>query len=207
MNYPNLRANTNTVLLTNNTGIDEAEARRRIERLDAAIRINGSVADYYLSRAILYGWLQLYNQALADYDKAIALDPGNEIAYFSRGNDRFNYLESQPDSTPLKSTSPIVTFEIVNRDYARAIQLDSDFTYAWYNRANLKAAMNDYTGAVKDLGVALACDSTLPEAYYNTGLLLFLLKDILQACEYASKAGELGILESYIVIKRYCSKK
>lgn len=207
---PKRPANANTLLLTNNNGIDEAEARARIARLDSAITINNQVADYYLSRAILYGWLQLYDKALADYDKSIALDPHNEVAYFSRANDRYNYLESQPDSPSKKNSagsSGRITYDMVNKDYTRAIQMDSNFSYAWYNRANLKANSNDFTGALKDLAKVFASDSTLAEAYYNTGLLLFLLKDDLQACEYTSKAGELGILEAYMVIKRYCYKK
>ena len=54
--------------------------------------------------------------------------------------------------------------------------------------------------------MAVSCDPSFAEAYYNKGLLLILMHENETACVNLSKAGELGILDAYPVIKRYCDK-
>jgi hypothetical protein len=54
--------------------------------------------------------------------------------------------------------------------------------------------------------MAIYYDPNLADAYYNKGLLLILIHQNETACISLSKAGELGILEAYPVIKKYCDK-
>jgi len=209
------------VLLVNKASVpNDKMVLKKITALDSVLRKNSKDTIAYLNRGILYTSLQLYQQAFADYDMAIALAPANGLAYFCRGNARYKYLEFlesmqgedviPADSTTQKNTlkhkANDVTYEMVIADYTHSIQLDSNFSYGWYNRSEAEFQLHDLTRALKDLSVALNCDTTIAEAYYNTGLLLVLFKDIPHACEYLSRAGEQGILESYNVIKRYCYK-
>ena len=105
-----------------------------------------------------------------------------------------------------KKTTSDQNYDQVIADYSKALELDSGFTYAWYNRANAKVFMHDYTGAVEDLSRTIFCDGTFADAYFNRGILLIFLEDNTDACADLSKAGELGILPSYNVMKRYCYK-
>ena len=41
------------------------------------------------------------------------------------------------------------------------------------------------------------------EAYYNRGIIQIFMKDTRKGCLDISKAGELGIVEAYEVLKRY----
>ena len=70
----------------------------------------------------------------------------------------------------------------------------------------VKAAFNiieDYEGALSDFNLVIR-NIDLPSAYYNKGLLSILLNNKENGCYALSKAGELGVTESYYIIKQYC---
>ena len=64
-------------------------------------------------------------KSLADYDRAIQLNPYNAKAYYNRGNAK---------SALGKNQEAIA-------DYDRAIKLDSNFADAYYNRGLAKYAI------------------------------------------------------------------
>ncbi len=209
----------NVISLVNNKDtVDVNKVKEEIKQLGLAIDKNPNDASDYLDRAILYSSIKNYNESFADYDKAIKLNPANPMAWFSRANTRFKLLElmhtfDEPtliDNKNSKSNKKQVqnthTYEMIINDYNKTLQLDSSFTYAWFNNANTKILIGDYKGAVKDFSKAIEIDPTLSDAYFNRGLLLIFLNDIDNACKDISKAGELGITEAYNVIKRYCYK-
>lgn len=99
-----------------------------------------------------------------------------------------------------------ISFENVLTDYSKVIQMDTDFFIAYYNRAYLKYLIKDYNGAIDDFWQALKYNANFPEAYYNRGLILIFRGEKNLGCEDISKAGELGIPDSYNVLKKYCSQ-
>jgi tetratricopeptide (TPR) repeat protein len=189
--------------------------KKKFEQLDTLITRSPAQANLYAERGVIFNYLQVYDQALSDFDKAIDLDPINALFYFDRANTRVNLMELERLDNPeakskLKDFSPDVlqenSYDLAISDYSRALKLDSTFSYAWYNRASAKIALNDFEGALNDLTQSIQCDSTLGEACFNQGLLLIMMHENDDACIRLSKAGELGVLESYAVIKRYCDK-
>ncbi len=66
--------------------------------------------------------------------------------------------------------------------------------------------MGNYPSAIDDLTQAISCRDKFAEAYYNRGLMYILVNDRTRGCEDLSRAGELGILDAYRVMKRYCYK-
>ncbi|MCW3084418.1 MAG: hypothetical protein JWP12_1784 [Bacteroidetes bacterium] len=209
-----------TLVNTPADSLDEAAVFNKINALTTVIEKDSLNAGNYFNRAILYATVQKYNQSIADYNMSIKLDSTNVMAWFSRANTRYKLLELlySFDDVPAFDASGNVpktyqkrvytdnTYDMVLNDYAKALQLDPEFTYAWFNTATTKIKTNDYKGAVADYTMALSCDPSLSEVYYNRGLLLIVLHDNNNACIDLSKAGELGILEAYNVIKRFCYK-
>ena len=57
-------------------------------------------------------------------------------------------------------------------------------------------AYDDYTKAIE-------LEPNLGEAYYNRGLVQIFMKDTRKGCMDLSKAGELGILGAYDVLKEF----
>ena len=205
-------------LINTKDSVDSRKAEDQIEQLGKAIEKNPRDASNYLDRAILFSSIKKYNESFADYNKAIELNPKNPMAWFSRANTRFKLLElihTFDDANPIEVTKDKVkkvevhddnTYEMVLKDYAQTLKLDSNFTYAWFNTANTKIMMGNYKDAADDLTRVLRLDPTLSDAYFNRGLILIFLGYNKEACKDISKAGELGIQEAYKVIKRYCYK-
>lgn len=75
--------------------------------------------------------------------------------------------------------------------------------YSYYNRANLKALSGSLPEAFEDYSKAIEQNPNFAEAYYNRGIIQIFMKDTRKGCLDISKAGELGIVEAYEVLKRY----
>ena len=75
-------------------------------------------ADAYTNRGLAYHEDGDLDQAIADYDQALVLDPQHVGAYYSRGNAYF----SKGD------------FDQAITDFDQAIELDQQYVNAYYNR-------------------------------------------------------------------------
>lgn len=75
--------------------------------------------------------------------------------------------------------------------------------YVWYNMGNIHLQMQQFEEAVNDYTKAIQYEQNLAEAYYNRALTLLYLNKKSQAIKDLSKAGELGIQEAYVVMKRF----
>jgi tetratricopeptide (TPR) repeat protein len=96
---------------------------------------------------------------------------------------------------------------MVKQDLTRAIEIDPDFYFAYYNRGVVNCKIGNYKQAIEDFSGAIQCRDNFAEAIYNRGLIYILLNENQEGCEDLSRAGELGILDAYKVMKRYCFKQ
>jgi tetratricopeptide (TPR) repeat protein len=107
-----------------------------------------------------------HDEAIADYDKAIEIDPGYAMAYSNRGTAR----ESKGDRHGAFA------------DYNKAIEVDPRNAYA-YNIRGLaregrslggtgagRGGVGDYDGAIADYTKAIEIYPGYAEAYYNRAL-------------------------------------
>jgi tetratricopeptide (TPR) repeat protein len=92
--------------------------------------------------------------ALADFNRAIELDPKNALAYYNRAY-----------SKKLKKDAAGAI-----ADYTRAIELNPKFTEAYFDRGNLKGDSNDPDGAIADYNRAIELKPDYALAYYNRGV-------------------------------------
>jgi tetratricopeptide (TPR) repeat protein/S1-C subfamily serine protease len=98
-----------------------------------------------------------YRGALADYDRAIQLNPNYVIAYNYRGVLKENKLNDIQGALA---------------DYNRAIQADPNNAIAHYNRGSIKEVkLGDIRGGLADYNRAIQLDPTYANAYSNRGLL------------------------------------
>jgi tetratricopeptide (TPR) repeat protein/V8-like Glu-specific endopeptidase len=133
-----------------------------------------------------------YQGALADYDRAIAINPNYAKAYVNRGflkYDKLNDLKGAlADYDRAIAINPNLAEAYNNRgnlkddklnnpqgalaDYDRAIALNPNYAYAYNNRGNLKQdKLNNPQGALADYDRAIALNPNLAEAYNNRGSL------------------------------------
>lgn len=91
-------------------------------------------------------------------------------------------------------------------DLDKAISLDKDNAYLYYNRGNVYALCKDYPKAIADYTRAIGIDPRLAEAYYNRGLVYAADKKVDLGVKDLSRAGELGLVDAYGAMKKYTGK-
>ena len=102
-----------------------------------------------------------------------------------------------------KAEVTAVDYEIVKSDLDNVIRLAPDFAYAYYNRGNVSSLLKDYRAALVDYDKVIELNPDFAEAYFNRGLTHIFLGNNKQGISDLSKAGELGIVSAYNIIKRF----
>jgi tetratricopeptide (TPR) repeat protein len=128
-----------------------------------------------------------YVRAIADYDAALELRPGEPLIYFGRGNAYAalrRYAPAIADFTEAIRLDPENAAYFINRgnaysrsgdfqravaDYGRAIRLDSNDSRAYSNRANAYAEMEEHDKAAADFTEVVRLRPDWAEAYFGRG--------------------------------------
>ncbi len=177
-----------------------------IDDLSRHIEATPDDALLYLARGIDYSLVQDFANAIADFSRAIYLDGDMALAYFCRANIRFKELEFRSSNTdddqPALREQYAHDYEMIMRDYDKALAIAPDFAYAWFNRANVLCVQKDFKTAIRNYSQAIACDNEFAEAYFNRGLTNIYLGNDKSGVNDLSKAGELGIYQAYNYLKR-----
>ena len=94
------------------------------------------------------------------------------------------------------------TMQQIMDDLDKVCELSPRNVYAIFNKGNLYMRMQDFTAAISCYTEAIEIKPDFGEAYYNRGLVYLQLGNKANGIADLSKAGELGILPSYNVLKR-----
>lgn len=179
---------------------DFAEA---IKDFTKVIELDPTFAMAYFNRAVVrYKQLQ--------YNQSQAADVPDDITAMSMN---LNIGKTQPkpgtaaDPTTamVKDNKRAYEHEMIMRDYDKVIQLNPEFVYAYFNRGNLRCTQRDFRAAILDYTDAIQRDPEFAEAYFNRGLARLSQGDVSRGIADLSKAGELGIINAYSIIKRMTS--
>ena len=108
----------------------------------------------YFARAVAHSFLKQDNQAIADYDRAIQLNPDYATAYNNRG---LSYSNKGDEDRAIA-------------DYDRAIQLNPDYATAYNNRGISYKNKGDYDRAIADYDRAIQLNPDDATAYNNRGI-------------------------------------
>lgn len=190
-----------------------------LKRYDT-VRITENTIQIILARASLKAIRQNYNDAIDDCNLILSHFPDNFWAYFVRGSIRFKlltlietiknqnleYFQIGSSLATKKKTKPSVPdfYEVIS-DFQKSIQLKPDFSYAYFNWANVEIEQANFDKAIKLFTKAISYNPKLAEAYFNRGLTHIYIKNLHEGCLDMSKAGEMGIAMAYILIKKYCN--
>lgn len=161
-------------------------------------RAPATLAALVLQRAVAYATLQNFDAAIADLDTYISIDSTSALGYWHRAIYQVQlsgYKASSGNSTQLQEAG-------AQSDFTRALALQPNSAYLYFDRANLHAAQAAYDAAIIDYTTALRLDPHLAEAYYNRGLAYLKKGDKTHGIKDLSKAGELGLYSAYSIIKQ-----
>ena len=161
---------------------------------------NAQLCAAYIARAFEFALVQDYSSALDDATRAILLDGTLYFAYFCRANWRYKYLEYK---RAMGEPTDKADFELMMRDYDYVMNHQPDFSFAYYNKANMLCIQQDFKAAITHYTQAIATDSDFAEAYFNRGLTYIYIGENEKGIADLSKAGELGIYQAYNLISRF----
>jgi tetratricopeptide (TPR) repeat protein len=133
--------------------------RESIAAFTKVIQLNSQYSDAYFMRAQVYAQIGEFQNALADYNQAIILNPSSVASYNNRG-----ILKKEKLNDPQGALA----------DYNQAIAIDPNLVEAYLNRGILKyQKLNDPQGALADYNQAIAINPNLALAYNNRGSLKY----------------------------------
>ncbi len=186
-----------------------------VENYNRSMAVNEPRAIDFFGRAMDYVTLRNYQAAIADLDRAIAMTPDFALAYLLRGVARHDMLmsggETSSHSVSGFSTgigtagqSPDMKMELRNviSDFDRAADLSPRLAFAHYDKGNALVELGDLTSAMAAYRKALELKPDFGEAYYNLAYVYFQLGNRQEGAANLSKAGELGVVPSYNLLKR-----
>lgn len=200
---------------------------RSIDSYSAKIDMETASASLYFGRGMDFMLVQDYENALKDMSRAIELDPNLQVALFARAVIRtkqieYDHIQTDPVMmdrnvgidlpTPGSSiagkprlpeiSTKSIEYEEILREYEKIIALNPNFMYAYYNRAEIYILEKDYRAAIADYTKAIELESQFAEAYFNRGIARLSIGETRDGLDDLRKAGELGVVQSYSIIKR-----
>lgn len=190
---------------------------KTINQISSKINVNTKDADVFFHRALEFALVQDFENAIEDLNKAIALRSDFMLAYFTRANIRYKYIDYMKNSLretgleTLELKDRYAAFEkekkfdveLVMRDLEKVSDLQADFPFAYYNKANILTSQQDFRSAIYNYTKAIEIDGDFAEAYFNRGLTYLFIGDDSKGLSDLSKAGELGIYQAYNLIQRF----
>ncbi len=136
---------------------EQGNYTKSLDYLNAALEVDPQYAPGYLDRGYVYSKLLEYNEAINDYNRALALDHPKSrfLAYLYRGWANYNrgkFAESV-------------------KDYTRALKIKPT-AEAYDLRALSNISLRNFKDALKDADLALKLQSEYDLAYYHRGQAL-----------------------------------
>ncbi len=129
----------------------------------------------YYNRGIARSDLGDKQSAIADYNKAIEINPNLATAYFNRGVARSDLGDKQ---------SAIA-------DYNKAIEINPNYADAYFNRGVARSDLGDKQSAIADYNKAIEINPNYAYAYYGRGNARAALGETKDAIADFEKAAEL----------------
>ena len=190
---------------------DPEEINRHFESID----YYNSYLSTHTPRAVDYfgrGMSQLtvhnYKAALADFSLASAAAPDFVLSKFMQSVARYRLSQADQiesdDSRQSADSRQIhkAKLQEVLSDLEQVIKMSPDLALAYFNKGVILLEMQDMTSAISAFNRAIELKPDFGEAYYNRGYVYFRLGNRDAGNADLSKAGELGVVPSYNLLKR-----
>lgn len=175
-------------------GRDFYEKREFMEallNLNKALEIDPTYSQAYYVRGNIKDAFDDRHGAMKDYNIAIERNPKFADAFFARGNVKMKLQD----------------YYGAIDDYTAAIDVNENYIEAYFNRGKAKQFLLAYQDAINDCSKIIQLHPKNLDAYYMRGILRIDFGDTKNGCLDLSKAGELGDLKAYEVIKEKCNQK
>ena len=179
-----------------------------IDSLSESLDLNPLSFTYHI-RGLAYISISKYDDAIEDYDRAIAIDPDYVVAYSNRSvakSHKGDYDGAIADCSNAVAIDPNYSAAYNNRgaaklrkgdydgaiaDCSESISIDPNRAATYNTRGAAKAHKGDYDGAIADYDRSIAIEPNNANAYNNRGVDKFSKGDYAAAIDDFSRAIEL----------------
>lgn len=160
----------------------------------------------YFGRAMDFMTLRDYDNAIADLDKALSISPDFTLGYLVRANARYYASKIKTEDKNGSAHLDARPIRLAISDIDSVIKLSPSMPIAYYNKGVMLAEEGDYTTALQNFNRAIELRPDFGEAYFNRGYVFLYLGNKDAAFGDLSRAGSLGIVPSYNLLKRMSAK-
>lgn len=195
-------------IVNNEPSLDSPDIIQR--HLDSIEYYNSYLASHepravdYFGRGMDHMILRNYEAAAEDMTRAISLAPDFTLAYFARANalTRMLQLATGDDNVETSYQTHLARLRNIFSDYDKVSEYAPRSPFPYYNKGILYAEAGDLEAALKEFSVAIELKPDFGEAYYNRGFVHYKAGDKKSGTSDLSRAGQLGISQSYNLLKR-----
>jgi tetratricopeptide (TPR) repeat protein len=170
---------------------EKREFMEALLNLNRALDIDPNYASAYFLRGNIKDNFDDRHGAMKDYNIAIDKNPKFEDAYFARGNVKMKLQD----------------YYGAIADFTSCIAINENNINAYFNRGKAKQFLLAYQDAIHDCSKIIEINPKNVDAFFMRGILRIEFGDMKNGCLDLSKAGELGDLKAYEVIKEKCNQK
>ncbi len=170
---------------------EKREFMEALLNLNEALEKDANYAQAYYVRGNIKDAFDDRHGAMKDYNLAIEKDPKFFEALFARGNVKMKLQD----------------YYGAIDDYSSAIDINPNYIEAYFNRGKAKQYLQAYEDAINDCSKIIEMNPKNIDAYFMRGILRIDFGDMRNGCLDLSKAGELGDLKAYEVIREKCNQK
>ena len=158
----------------------------KFERANFLIKKYPAMPQPYLDRGNHFNNIQMYEEAILDYDKYIDMVPDNHSGYMNRGNahERLKHYDS------------------ALTDYSKVIELKPRDTIAFFNRGIVYDALDNPWQAIREYDSVLILDPKLAKVYYNRGKSYAKIRDYQKAIDNWERAIDLNPQYKEVLVRR-----
>ena len=146
------------------------------EKLNRQYSVKTQSPDVYINRSAIYLKYRLYDNALANIEKALRAGLSNKVVLNNHGM-------AMVGKGRWKSAL---------RDYNKTLKLDPQYAPAYNNRGVLFFYANNFKQAIKDFTRALNIEPNNAAFYYNRGLAYYANGEAFKALADLQKSEKLG---------------
>lgn len=187
-----------------------------------SILARGELWSEIFERAIVQSIVSQYSSAINTYNFLVSEKPNDPFALLNRAVTRCEMIEfssslqgdyqnattNTDPAARLKATAKRADdFSEVVSDLKRSLALMPELPHTHFNLGNVYAKQGEWTLALDAYTKAIELFPYFADAYFNRGVVQIMVGETQKGCLDFSKAGELGIEESYTVMKKFCLKK
>lgn len=200
---------TNRVPTLNDEGMIENHFKS-IDYYNSYLSTHTPRAIDYMGRAMDFVTVRDYPSAIRDLNSALALTPDYSPAYMLRAQARARQLESgiageESADKRMPQNRGVAERKLIDEiiaDLDKTIELSPRNAFAWFNKGNMLVRRGDMPGAAEAYEKAYRIKPDFGEAYFNHGYVNLRLGNRDAGIADLSRAGELGVVSAYNLIKR-----